>query len=50
MSLSVQICILPIIRVCPLDHAVCTKDFLHYLLLVLVRDGCLEGILDFIAG
>ena len=29
------------------DSSTRTEDFLHYLLLVLIRDWCLEGILDF---
>ena len=29
------------------DSSTSTEDFLHYLLLVLIRDWCLEGILDF---
>ena len=38
-----------IVRILSPDHAICTKDFIHNLLLVLISYGCLEGILKFIA-
>ena len=38
-----------IVRILSPDHAICTKDFVHNLLLVLISYGCLEGILKFIA-